>query len=131
MENNPTLQFTHTADKQKSSFHSSSLNQASNEDVLSAITGGVVWEMEPLSQRYCRLLLSLASAMVTVLRVAQNLAQETFLCGLVTSERACYTSRSGAELTPFNLAPPHLRRATRSSLSLQLAVDQVGAGRER
>ena len=61
----PCSNLTHTADEQKSSFQLSSLPQASDEDLLSAIAGGAVWAMEPLYQRYSRLLYSLAYAMVS------------------------------------------------------------------
>ena len=84
----------HTADEQESSFHSSSLPQASDEDLLSAIAGGVVWAMEPLYLRYSRLLYSLAYAMVTDHQLAQNLTQETFVA--VWRHASAYAPQAGA-----------------------------------
>jgi len=94
MEGKPMLKSTQTADEQKSSFHSSSLPQASDEDLLSAIAGGAVWAMEPLYQRYSRQLCSLAYAMVTDYQVAQNLTQETFLA--VWRHASAYAPQAGA-----------------------------------
>jgi len=72
------LKSDQTADEQKSSLQHSSLPRASDEDLLSAIAEGAVWAMEPLYQRYSRLLYSLAYAMVTDHQLAQNLTQETW-----------------------------------------------------
>ncbi len=88
------LTSTHTADEQKSSFQRSSHPQAIDEDLLSAIAGGAVWAMEPLYQRYSRLLYSLAYAMVTDHQVAQNLTQETFLA--VWRHASAYAPQAGA-----------------------------------
>jgi hypothetical protein len=93
-EGKPMLRSTHTADEQKSSFQCSSLLQASDEDLLSAIAGEAVWAMEPLYQRYSRLLYSLAYAMVTDPQVAQNLTQETFLA--VWRHASAYAPQAGA-----------------------------------
>jgi RNA polymerase sigma factor (sigma-70 family) len=94
MEGKPMLKSTQTADEQKSSFQQSSLPQASDEDLLSAIAGGAVWAMEPLYQRYNRLLYSLAYTMVTDHQVAQNLTQETFLA--VWRRASAYAPQAGA-----------------------------------
>ncbi|GAC1343246.1 MAG: sigma-70 family RNA polymerase sigma factor [Ktedonobacteraceae bacterium] len=88
------LKSTQTADEQNSSFQQSSLPQASDEDLLSAIAGGAVWAMEPLYQRYNRLLYSLAYTMVTDHQVAQNLTQETFLA--VWRRASAYAPQAGA-----------------------------------
>ena len=50
--------------------------------------------MEPLYQRYSRLLYSLAYAMVTDPQVAQNLTQETFLA--VWRHASAYAPQAGA-----------------------------------
>src|ERR1700730_16938817 len=94
MEGKPMLKSTQTADEQKSSFQHSSLPPASDEDLLSAIAGGAVWAMEPLYQRYSRLLYSLAYTMVTDHQVAQNLTQETFLA--VWRHASAYAPQAGA-----------------------------------
>lgn len=88
------LKSTQTADEQKSSFQYLSLPQASDEDLLSAIAGGAVRAMEPLYQRYSRLLYSFAYAMVTDHQVAQNLTQETFLA--VWRHASAYAPQAGA-----------------------------------
>lgn len=94
MEGKPMLKSTQTADEQKSSFQYLSLPQASDEDLLSAIAGGAVRAMEPLYQRYSRLLYSFAYAMVTDHQVAQNLTQETFLA--VWRHASAYAPQAGA-----------------------------------
>ncbi len=88
------LKSTQTADEQKSSFQHSSLPPASDEDLLSAIAGGAVWAMEPLYQRYSRLLYSLAYVMVSDYQVAQDLTQETFLA--VWRHASAYAPQAGA-----------------------------------
>ena len=88
------LKSTQTAEEQKTSFQHSSLPQASDEDLLSAIAGGDVWAMEPLYHRYSRLLYSLAYAKVTDYQVAQNLTQETFLA--VWRHASAYAPQAGA-----------------------------------
>jgi RNA polymerase sigma-70 factor (ECF subfamily) len=94
MEGKPMLKSTQTAGEQQSSFQYSSLTQASDEDLLSAIAGGVILAMEPLYQRYSRQLYSLAYAMVTDHQVAQNLTQETFLA--VWRHASAYAPQAGA-----------------------------------
>src|SRR5579884_2831206 len=54
-------------------------DQLSDESLISAIAGGAVWAMEPLYQRYSRMLYSLAYHMVTDHHLAQDLTQEAFL----------------------------------------------------
>ena len=88
------LKSTHIAEEQKSSLHSSSLPQASDEDLLSAIAAGAVWAMDSLYQRYSRLLYSLAYRMVADYQVAQNLTQETFLA--VWRHASTYAPQAGA-----------------------------------
>ena len=94
MECRPMLKSAHTADEPKSSFQHASLPQASDEDLLSAIAGGAVWAMEPLHQRYSRLLYSLAYAMVADYQVAQDLTQESFLA--VWRHASAYVPQAGA-----------------------------------
>src|SRR5579859_4451196 len=94
MEDKSVLKSTQTAEEQKTSFQHSSLPQASDEDLLSAIAGGDVWAMEPLYHRYSRLLYSLAYAKVTDYQVAQNLTQETFLA--VWRHASAYAPQAGA-----------------------------------
>ena len=94
MECRPMLKSAHTADEPKSSFQHAFLPQASDEDLLSAIAGGAVWAMEPLHQRYSRLLYSLAFAMIADYQVAQDLTQETFLA--VWRHASAYAPQTGA-----------------------------------
>ena len=74
-------------------FESSS-GELSDEALISAIAGGAVWAMEPLYQRYNRILYSLAYRMVADHQVAEDLLQEAFLA--VWRRAASYSSQSGA-----------------------------------
>jgi RNA polymerase sigma-70 factor (ECF subfamily) len=57
---------------------SPSLDEVSDESLLHALAGGAVWAMEPLYQRYRRLLYSVAYRMVADHHVVENLLQEVF-----------------------------------------------------
>src|SRR6266581_1988232 len=66
----------------------------SDEALISAIAGGAVWAMEPLYQRYSRILYSLAYRMVADHQVAEDLLQEAFLS--VWRRATSYSPQSGA-----------------------------------
>ncbi|HLZ80279.1 MAG TPA: sigma factor, partial [Ktedonobacteraceae bacterium] len=51
-------------------------NEQSDEALIHAIAGGAVWAMEPLYQRYSRILYSLAYRMVADHQVAEDLIQD-------------------------------------------------------
>jgi len=112
-------------------FRTFSLEAFSDEVLLFAIAGGADWAMEPLYQRYSRLLYALAYPMITDHQVAQNLTQETFLA--VWRHASAFASQAGAvrSLLLSFFAPPHHRLAACSLSSLQLAGGHVGAGRGR
>jgi RNA polymerase sigma factor (sigma-70 family) len=66
----------------------------SDEALISAIASGAVWAMEPLYQRYSRLLYSLVYRMVTDHQVAEDLIQEAFLA--VWKRATSYSPQAGA-----------------------------------
>lgn len=66
----------------------------SDEALINAIAGGAAWAMEPLYQRYSRILYSLAYRMVADHQVAEDLIQEAFLS--VWRRATSYSPQSGA-----------------------------------
>jgi len=73
---------------------SSPPNELSDEALISAIAGGAVWAMEPLYQRYSRILYSLAYRMVADHQIAEDLLQDAFLA--VWRRATSYSPQSGA-----------------------------------
>ena len=69
-------------------------NELSDEALINAIAGGAVWAMEPLYQRYNRILYSLAYRTVADHQVAEDLLQDAFLS--VWRRATSYSSQSGA-----------------------------------
>ncbi len=69
-------------------------NELSDEALISAIASGAVWAMEPLYQRYSRILYSLAYRMVADHQIAEDLIQEAFLS--VWRRATSYSPQSGA-----------------------------------
>jgi len=69
-------------------------NEQSDEALIFAIAGGAVWAMEPLYQRYSRILYSMAYRMVSDHQVAEDLIQEAFLS--VWRRAISYSPQSGA-----------------------------------
>jgi RNA polymerase sigma-70 factor (ECF subfamily) len=70
------------------------IEQLSDEVLISAIAGGAVWAMEPLYQRYSRILYSLAYRMVADHQIAEDLLQDAFLA--VWRRATSYSPQSGA-----------------------------------
>src|SRR6059058_2123431 len=70
------------------------LNELSDEVLINAIAGGAVWAMEPLYQRYSRILYSLAYRMVADHQVAEDLLQDAFLS--VWRRAITYSPQTGA-----------------------------------
>ena len=68
--------------------------ELSDEALIQAIAGGAVWAMEPLYQRYSRILYSLVYRMVADHQVAEDLLQEAFLA--VWRRATSYSPQSGA-----------------------------------
>ena len=85
-------------DEPGSQQHSGSISfqadELSDEALISAIAGGAVWAMEPLYQRYSRILYSLAYRMVADHQIAEDLIQEAFLS--VWRRATSYSPQSGA-----------------------------------
>ena len=73
---------------------SSSTRELSDEALIHAIAGGAVWAMEPLYQRYSRILYSLAYRMVADHQIAEDLLQDAFLA--VWRRADSYSPQSGA-----------------------------------
>jgi RNA polymerase sigma factor (sigma-70 family) len=75
--------------------HSSlTADEQSDEALILAIAGGAVWAMEPLYQRYSRILYSMAYRMVSDHQIAEDLIQEAFLS--VWRRAISYSPQSGA-----------------------------------
>ena len=70
------------------------VEQLSAEVLIHAIAGGAVWAMEPLYQRYNRILYSLAYRMVADHQIAEDLLQDAFLS--VWKRATSYSPQSGA-----------------------------------
>ena len=68
--------------------------ELSDEALIQAIAGGAVWAMEPLYQRYSRILYSLVYRMVADHQIAEDILQETFLA--VWRRATSYSPQSGA-----------------------------------
>ena len=75
--------------------HSSlAADEQSDEALILAIAGGAVWAMEPLYQRYSRILYSMVYRMVSDHQIAEDLIQEAFLS--VWRRAISYSPQSGA-----------------------------------
>src|SRR5207244_10147466 len=81
------------------------LNELSDEVLINAIAGGAVWAMEPLYQRYSRILYSLAYRMVADHQVAEDLLQDAFLS--VWRRATSYSPQSGAVRSCLVSIVPH------------------------
>lgn len=77
-----------------SAYISLPVEQLSDEVLINAIAGGAVWAMEPLYQRYSRILYSLAYRMVADHQIAEDLLQDAFLA--VWRRATSYSPQSGA-----------------------------------
>jgi len=69
-------------------------SELSDEVLINAIAGGAVWAMEPLYDRYSRILYSLAYRMVADHQIAEDLLQDAFLS--VWRRATSYSPQSGA-----------------------------------
>ena len=69
-------------------------DELSDEALINAIAEGAEWAMEPLYERYNRVLYSLAYRMVADHQVAEDLLQEAFLS--VWRRASSYSPQSGA-----------------------------------
>ena len=70
------------------------VDQISDEMLIAAIANGAVWAMEPLYQRYNRILYSLAYRMVSDHAIAEDLLQDAFLA--VWRRATSYSPQAGA-----------------------------------
>jgi RNA polymerase sigma-70 factor (ECF subfamily) len=82
------------ADKQQVRAADPPSEEFSDEMLIHAIAEGAVWAMEPLYQRYSRILYSLAYRMVADHQIAEDLLQDAFLA--VWRRATSYSSQSGA-----------------------------------
>ncbi len=83
-----------TDENQSSGLVSIPIEELSDEMLIHAIAGGAVWAMEPLYQRYSRILYSLAYRMVSDHQIAEDLLQDAFLA--VWKRATSYSPQSGA-----------------------------------
>jgi RNA polymerase sigma-70 factor (ECF subfamily) len=81
-------------DNQTPGYISLLIEQLSDEVLINAIAGGAVWAMDPLYQRYSRILYSLAYRMVADHQIAEDLLQDAFLS--VWRRATSYSPQSGA-----------------------------------
>jgi RNA polymerase sigma factor (sigma-70 family) len=81
-------------DGSASGYQSPLTDQLSDEVLISAIAGGGAWAIEPLYQRYSRVLYSLAYRMVSDQQVAEDLLQEAFVA--VWRRASSYSPQVGA-----------------------------------
>jgi len=68
--------------------------EISDEMLIHAIASGAVWAMEPLYERYSRILYSLVYRMVSDHQIAEDLIQDAFLS--VWKRATSYSPQSGA-----------------------------------
>lgn len=69
-------------------------DEISDEMLIRAIASGAVWAMEPLYERYSRILYSLVYRMVSDHQIAEDLIQDAFLS--VWKRATSYSPQSGA-----------------------------------
>ncbi len=103
-------------------------NEPSDETLISAIAGGAVWAMEPLYQRYSRILYSLVYRMVADHQVAEDLIQEAFLS--VWKHATTYSPKSGAVRSWLISIVHHrtidyLRAVRRRSVLKETTLDEI------
>jgi RNA polymerase sigma factor (sigma-70 family) len=82
------------AEQGSGGFISLPIEQLSDEVLISAIATGAVWAMEPLYQRYSRIMYSLAYRMVADHQVAEDLLQDAFLS--IWKRAVSYSPQAGA-----------------------------------
>ena len=81
-------------DNQTSGSISIPMEELSDEVLIRAIAGGAVWAMEPLYQRYSRILYSLVYRMVSDHQITEDLLQDAFLS--VWKRATSYSPQAGA-----------------------------------
>ena len=98
------------------------IEQLSDEVLINAIAGGAVWAMEPLYQRYNRILYSLAYRMVADHQIAEDLLQDAFLA--VWRRATSYSPQSGAVRSWLVsiYAIPHCQDKNRPTLRMNSAI---------
>ncbi len=79
--------FTHSGDNGDN-------DEISDEMLIHAIASGAVWAMQPLYERYSRILYSLVYRMVSDHQIAEDLIQDAFLS--VWKRATSYSPQSGA-----------------------------------
>ncbi len=104
------------------------IEQLSDEVLITAIAKGAVWAMEPLYQRYSRIMYSLAYRMVADHQVAEDLLQDAFLS--VWKRATSYSPQSGAVRSWLVSIMHHrtidyLRAVRRRSVMKEATLDEV------
>src|SRR6266536_2569555 len=113
---------------EQSSLPAAQAAELSDEALIRAIAARAVWAMEPLYQRYSRLLYSLAYRMVADHQVAEDLLQDSFIA--VWRHAASYSPQIGA-VQSWLVSIIHHRtidylRATRRRIGLnKVTLDDV------
>lgn len=115
-------------ESQGAGFVSIPIEQLSDEMLINAIANGAVWAMEPLYQRYHRILYSLAYRMVADHQVAEDLLQDAFLS--VWKRATSYSSQAGAVRSWLVSIMHHrtidyLRTVRRRSTVKETTLDEV------
>src|SRR5947209_492846 len=103
-------------------------NELSDEALLDAIAGGATWAMEPLYQRYSRILYSLAYRMVADHQVAEDLLQDAFMA--VWKRSTSYSAQAGAARNWLISILHHrtidyLRKVRRRSNILEAPLEEI------
>jgi RNA polymerase sigma factor (sigma-70 family) len=93
-EHREDVKNTERIERQASDPISIPMHEISDEMLIHAIAGGAAWAIEPLYQRYSRILYSLAYRMVANQQVAEDLLQDAFLS--VWRRASSYSAQSGA-----------------------------------
>jgi len=93
-ENRDDVKYTEHLERQAPDPISIPIHEISDEMLIHAIAGGAAWAIEPLYQRYSRILYSLAYRMVANQQVAEDLLQDAFLS--VWRRASSYSAQSGA-----------------------------------
>jgi RNA polymerase sigma-70 factor (ECF subfamily) len=103
-------------------------DEMSDEALLDAIAGGAAWAMEPLYQRYSRILYSLAYRMVADHQVAEDLLQDAFMA--VWKRSTSYSAQAGAARNWLISILHHrtidyLRKVRRRSNILEAPLEEI------
>ncbi len=113
--------FTHGGDNDNN-------EEISDEMLIHAIASGAVWAMEPLYERYSRILYSIVYRMVSDHQIAEDLLQDAFLS--VWKRATSYSPQSGAVRSwlvsiAHHRAIDHLRGVRRRAVLKEATWEEV------